>query len=84
MRRRANLATKIWIRLPRSNFDVRKRSLFPGLVVMDLDRKAACRSGGKSYRGDNVRDDVPFDVVTVKMNTQRLVGGDAHYNFVVL
>ncbi len=51
---------------------------------MDLDRKPARRSGGKAQRCHDVRHNVTFDVVTVKVDVQRFVRGQAHYNVIVL
>jgi len=51
---------------------------------MDLDWEAARRRGGKAQRCHDVRRDVAFDVVTVKMDVQRFVRGQTDYNLIVL
>jgi len=73
-----------WIALSRTNFDVRKWLAPSFLFVMGFNREATRCRRSKSQPRDGVWRNVAFDVVAVKMNVHRLIGGDLHYDFVIL
>ena len=51
---------------------------------MDLDWKAARGCRGNAHRRDNVRDDIPFDVVAMQVDLHGFVRAQTDYDVVVL
>jgi len=51
---------------------------------MDLDWKATRRRRGKAQRRDNVRHDVAFDVVAMKVDLHGFVRAHTNYDLIVL
>src|SRR5579864_6273648 len=67
-----------------SNFQVRKRPLLERFPGMDLDWKATRRRRGKAQRRDNVRHDVAFDVLAMKVDLHGFVRAHTNYDLIVL